>query len=145
MQVDFYQLTRDPAAKLVPVLAQKVMEAGKRLLVVHADEGERKALSTALWEAKPDSFLAHDIAGEGDDAVQPILISGLAVAGNDASYLLIADGKWRPEPFGIERIFYLFLPEHTDDARTAWRALGEKDEINRKYWRQDGGRWVEGP
>jgi len=145
MQVDFYQLTRDPAATLVPIIAQKVMDAGKRLLVVHADEGERKAISKALWEAKPDSFLAHDIAGEGDDAVQPILIAGLAVAGNEASYVLIADGRWRPEMPGTERIFYLFPPEHTDDARTAWRDLGNKEEVTRKYWRQDGGRWVEGP
>ncbi|MEE9434204.1 MAG: DNA polymerase III subunit chi [Sphingorhabdus sp.] len=145
MQVDFYQLTRDPAEKLVPVLAQKTLDAGKRLLIVSDAGSQREALSKALWEWKPESFLAHANTGESDDSVQPILISGLASATNDASYLLIADGKWRGEVSGMERIFYLFQPEHTDDARSAWRALGESEGVSPKYWRQDGGRWVEGP
>ncbi len=145
MQVDFYQLTRDPAEKLVPVLAQKTMDAGKRLLVVAASEGQRTALSDALWSWKPESFLAHEQAGQGDDRKQPILLSALANADNSATYMLIADGTWRSPPEGVERVFYLFLPEHTDAARAAWRVLGEAEGTDRHYWRQDGGKWVKGP
>lgn len=145
MQVDFYQLTRDRPEKLVPVLAQKVMDAGKRLLIVSAAAAEREQLSAALWNAGGDSFLAHGQAGDGGEAKQPILLSDMAEAGNNATFMLIGDGAWRGAVAGMERIFYLFLPEHTDAARQAWRDLGEADGVTCKYWRQDGGRWVEGP
>jgi len=36
-----------------------------------------------------------------------------------------------------------FPPEQTDNARSAWRTLG--DGVERRYWKQDGGKWVQGP
>ncbi len=74
MQVDFYQLTRDPAEKVLPPIAQRVLDGGGRLLVV-GDDTQLDAISAALWAFKPDSFLAHAKAGEGDDLLQPILLS----------------------------------------------------------------------
>lgn len=146
MQVDFYQLTRDPAAKVLTALAQKVMGDGARLLVVSADEAQLSTISAALWDAKPESFLAHAIAGGGEgDALQPILLSFEPEASNGARFIALADGDWRDEALTFDRAFYLFSPEHTDNARNTWRALGEKEDVTRNYWRQDGGRWVKGP
>ena len=146
MQVDFYQLTRDPAEKVVPPLAQRVLEQGARLLVVSDDTRQLDAISAALWGWKPDSFLAHAKAGEGDDGLQPILLSSAGDApGNDARLTLIADGEWRDAALGYDRAFYLFPPEKTDNARTAWRALAGKDGVECRYWKQDGGKWVQGP
>ncbi|MGH8337455.1 MAG: DNA polymerase III subunit chi, partial [Gammaproteobacteria bacterium] len=79
MQVDFYQLTRDPAEKVLPAIAQRTMDDGGRLLVVSSDAAQLDAISNALWNAKPESFLAHAKTGEGDDGIQPILLSGQAV------------------------------------------------------------------
>lgn len=145
MQLDFYQLTRDPAEKVIPVLAQRVLDGGGRLLVVSGEGDQLDRLSTALWSAKPDSFLAHAKAGEGEDALQPILLSGAVDATNGARFVALADGEWRDEALGFERIFYLFPPSHTDNARTAWRALANRDDVERRYWKQDGGKWVQGP
>lgn len=145
MQVDFYQLTRDPAEKVIPVLAQRVLDGGGRLLVVSGEGDQLDRLSTALWSAKPDSFLAHAKAGEGEDALQPILLSGAMDATNGARFVALADGEWRDEALGFERIFYLFPLSHTDNARTAWRALANRDDVERRYWKQDGGKWVQGP
>ncbi len=146
MQVDFYQLTRDPADKVLTALAQKILGDGGRLLVVSADETQLAAISTALWNAKPESFLANAIAegGEGD-AVQPVLLSFEPEASNGARFIALADGEWRDEALEFERAFYLFPPDCTDNARNAWRSLGEREDVVRKYWKQDGGRWVEGP
>ena len=36
MQVDFYQLTRDPAEKVLPFIAQRVLDDKGRLLIVSA-------------------------------------------------------------------------------------------------------------
>lgn len=146
MQADFYQLTRDPAEKILPALAQKILSDGGRLLVVSSDEAQLTVISSALWTAKPSSFLAHAIADGGPgDAAQPILLSFEPDAANGARYIALADGEWRDEALGFDRAFYLFPPDCTENARAAWRALGDQDGVVRKYWRQEGGRWVEGP
>lgn len=144
MQVDFYQLTRDPAEKVLPTLAQRVLDSGGRLLVV-SNSAQLDAISAALWTWKANSFLAHAKAGGGDDSIQPILLSSEPVAANDAKFIALADGLWRDEALTFDRIFNLFPPSQTDDARTAWRSLGEREDVERRYWKQDGGKWVQGP
>ncbi len=145
MQVDFYQLTRDPAEKVVLAIAQRVLDEGGRLLVVSDDDAQLDSISTALWNAKPDSFLAHAKAGTDDDSIQPILLSSGATSANSASFIVLADGEWRDAALEFERAFYLFAPSHTENARAAWRALGDIEGIERRYWKQDGGKWVQGP
>jgi len=143
MQVDFYQLTRDPAEKVLPAIAQRILDNKGRLLIISDDAGQLDAISAALWTARPDSFLAHAKSGEGDDALQPILLSQHTDAPNGAKFVALADGNWRSVTEDFERIFYLFPPEQTDNARSAWRTLG--DGVERRYWKQDGGKWVQGP
>jgi DNA polymerase-3 subunit chi len=143
MQVDFYQLTRDPAEKVLPAIAQRILDNKGRLLIISDDAGQLDAISGALWTARPDSFLAHAKSGEGDDALQPILLSHDTDAPNSAKFVALADGNWRTVSEDFERIFYLFPPEQTDNARSAWRTLG--DGVERRYWKQDGGKWVQGP
>jgi DNA polymerase-3 subunit chi len=143
MQVDFYQLTRDPAEKVLPAIAQRILDNGGRLLIISDDAGQLDAISAALWTARADSFLAHAKSVEGDDALQPILLSQDTDAPNGAKFVALADGNWRSVTEDFERIFYLFPPEQTDNARSAWRTLG--DGVERRYWKQDGGKWVQGP
>lgn len=145
MQVDFYQLTRDPAEQVIPAIAQRIMGDGGRLLVVSADPAQIGKLSAALWNAKPESFLAHEKAGESDDGVQPVLLSTEAVPANGARMIALADGEWRDAALDFDRAFYLFPPDKTDTARTAWIALAKKPEVERRYWKQDGGKWRQGP
>lgn len=145
MQVDFYQLTRDPAEAVIPAIAQRVLDGGDRLLIVGADQAELDKISAALWNAKPETFLAHGKAGEGDESLQPILLSEAVLPGNGAKMIALADGRWRDEALAFGRVFYLFPPGKTEDARAAWRALSGKAGIEPRYWKQDGGRWRHGP
>ena len=119
MQVDFYQLTRDPAEKVLPAIAQRILDNKGRLLIISDDAGQLDAISGALWTARTDSFLAHAKSGEGDDALQPILLSQDTDAPNGAKFVALADGNWRAVTQDFERIFYLFPPEQTDNARSA--------------------------
>jgi DNA polymerase-3 subunit chi len=145
MQVDFYQLTRDPAEKLLPAIAQRVLDDGGRLLIVSGEAAQLDAVSGTLWGWKADSFLAHAKAGDAEDSIQPILLSSETEAANGAKFIALADGEWRDEAVTFDRAFYLFPPSHTDNARAAWRALGEREGVERRYWKQDGGKWVQGP
>ncbi|MEQ8742891.1 DNA polymerase III subunit chi [Parasphingorhabdus sp.] len=145
MRVDFYHLTRDPAEKLVPMLASKSLDVGKRLLLLAQGEASCAALSDALWCAEPVSFLAHDFGGCERQTEQPILISDQCEPANGATYVILSDGQWRDEALAFERAFFLFTAEQIDHARTIWRQLSANELVTPRYWKQDGGRWVEGP
>ena len=115
------------------------------MLVVSDDDAQLGKLSAALWSAKPESFIAHEKAGEEDDSLQPVLLSGEPVAANGARMIALADGEWRDQALGFDRAFYLFPPDKTDNARSAWRALADEPGVERRYWKQDGGKWRQGP
>lgn len=127
------------------MLAEKCLAARERLLLVTEEEAARESLSKALWTASSTSFLAHGQSGTEEERHQLILISNNCDAGNDANFVMLADGIWREEALKFDRAFYLFSGNEIDAARSAWRALSEDDSVEPRYWKQDGGRWVEGP
>ncbi|QLC24121.1 DNA polymerase III subunit chi [Parasphingopyxis algicola] len=145
MQVDFYQLAGTPVETVVPQLAAKVLESGERLLIVAGEERLRTLLDEALWTHDPTSFLPHGSDADERAAHQPILLSDKPEAANEARFVMLADGAWRDEALGFERVFYLFDADRLDDARTAWRSLAEKDGVEPRYWKQEAGRWRQGP
>lgn len=145
MQVDFYQLSRDPAPKIAVLLARKLFDAGERLLIVADDDALLTSVSEALWQADGPSFLAHARAGAADDAAQPILLSSESTPANAARHLMIADGRWRADLAAcgtIDRLFYLFSPADLYAAREAWRSLKDASDLSRNFWRQEGGKWA---
>jgi DNA polymerase-3 subunit chi len=144
MRVDFYQLSRDSAETALPLIARASLSAGERLLIVSADDGQRGRISEALWTRLPDSFLAHGQAGGAHDARQPILIAGKVEPANGARFLALADGLWR-EAEGFARVFLMFDDVTPAGARACWRLLGERESVERRFWKQQGGKWVEGP
>lgn len=142
MRVDFYQLSRDPVERVVPMLAAKILETGARALVV-AEPDRLKPLSDALWQA--DGFLANGLADEPHGERQPIVLSDRCDAPNDASFVVIADGKWREEASGFARALLLFDEEATADARQLWKAFQARDDVEQRIFKQQrSGGWREG-
>jgi len=145
MKVDFWLLSRDPAERVVAMIAERLGAEDKRALVVSDDAAQREGISKALWEARPTAFLANGEAGGAHDARQPILIAADCEAANGASACILADGKWRAETLAggaFERVFLLFGEEGRDAARTAWREVSAKDGLERSFYEQREGRWV---
>lgn len=144
MRVDFYLLeSGGPELALAP-LAAKVLETGGRLLVVAAEAGQREALSRALWSYRPESFLANGLAGGEADARQPILIADGLTPANGARYLALADGVWRePGEGDFERILLVFGEAGRMAARETWRLLKGRAGWDCRFWRREGGRWIQ--
>jgi len=140
MQVDFYQLGRDPLAGVLARIATRVLAGGGRLLVVTGDEAQAAALDEALWETSPDAFLPH--GREGAD--QPVLIASGSDPINAARHVALVDGVWRDEAIAFDRAFHFFDDRSIDAARNAWRGLRGRDGVEPRYWRQDeDGRWAQ--
>jgi DNA polymerase-3 subunit chi len=143
MQVDFYHLTRDPAERVLPALASRTLALGERMLIVSADPGHRAVLSEALWTHTPESFLAHGELDGPNPQVQPLLLADRVEAANGAKFIALADGLWRDEALAFARAFLLFNDATIAEARKAWVTLGTQEGLDRHYWKQDGGKWVE--
>ena len=143
MRVDFYQLGSVAPESVIAAIAGRLSGEGHRLLIVAEDEGVLARLDRQLWDQGAASFLAHAVAGNADDARQPILLSTQVDAPNLARNLLIADGQWRDAALGFDRAFYLFDGDTLEAARLAWKLLAGREGVERHYWANETGKWVE--
>lgn len=141
MKVDFWQLSRDSAEKVVTLIARRVLDGHGRLLVVAPDADQRRAIGRALWEAGPETFLGNGEAQASGAEHQPILLACECVAANGARHVVLADGVYR-ETEGFERVFLLFDEAATPAARAAWRSLDDRDGLERAFYRQEGEKWI---
>ncbi len=142
MQVDFYQLGGSPPEQVIASIAEKLLAQDSRLLIVAEEEGLLARLDRMLWDQGKTSFLPHGLAGGADDARQPILLSTSPDAPNRARNMLIADGQWRDAALAYDRAFYLFDGATLEGARLAWKLLAGREGVERRYWAQEGGKWV---
>lgn len=142
MLVDFYQLGGLASDKVIAAIAGKVLGDGGRMLVVADDEVALARLDRLLWSEDGASFLPHGIAGGVDDARQPILLSTSEDSPNQARNILIADGLWRDSALTYDRAFFLFTEPQVADARLAWKLLSGREGVERRYWANEGGKWV---
>jgi DNA polymerase-3 subunit chi len=143
MRVDFYQLGETAPESVIAAIAARLIGEEQRLLIVAGDEALLARLDRQLWDQGDAGFLAHGIAGGSDDARQPILLSASDDAPNLARNILIADGEWRDAALGFERAFFLFDADTLEAARLAWKLLAGRDGIERHYWANEAGKWVE--
>jgi DNA polymerase-3 subunit chi len=143
MRVDFYQRGETAPESVIAAIAGRLIGEEQRLLIVAGDEALLARLDRQLWDQGDAGFLAHGIAGGSDDARQPILLSASDDAPNLARNILIADGEWRDSALGFERAFFLFDADTLEAARLAWKLLAGRDGIERHYWANEAGKWVE--
>ncbi len=142
----FYHLTRSPAARLVPLLLGKSLQAGWRVELRGSDRASMARLDDELWLA--ERFLPHGMAGGPHDAAQPVL---LTVAGEGhggavvAECLIALDGAAvAPEEcVAAQRVCIVFDgndPPALERARDQWRTLTGAG-VGAEYWSEAGGRW----
>ena len=145
-RIDFYQLgAGDRAEAALPLIARNTLNTGERLLIVSADADQLSRIGNALWAHGPGSFLANGFAGEGNEARQPILLSGEIAAANGARFMAIADGLWRNAEKAFDRTFFVFDDATLQAARDCWRMLGTRAGVERRFWKREDGKWREGP
>jgi DNA polymerase III subunit chi len=142
VRIDFYHLSALPLEKVLPSICERLLSAGERLLIVTE---QAEALDAQLWTYAPDSFLPHGLVDAPRAAEQPVLISRETEPVNEARNIALADGVWREAAFVFDRTFYFFDAASLDAARSAWRGLNNRPGLDRRYWKQVDGRWVQGP
>jgi len=144
VQVDFYRLGSSPIERVLPRICERLVAAKDRLLIV-ARSDLLASLDDLLWTYARDAFLPHGLAGTPGAEDQAILLSDLVEPLNGATHVALADGEWREAALEFRRCFYFFDAGQDGGATAQWQALQGRDDIEARYWRQDGGKWVKGP
>ncbi len=146
-EVLFYHLDRQPLEQVLPVLLQKSLQRGWRVLVRSGEPERLRALSDAVWRWHEEAFIPHGLPEEGHARHQPVWMTHEGGNPNGAAILFCVAGA-EPDDEEISafaRVIVMFSqhePALLEQARALWRRLGAREDISRTYWRQDArGRW----
>ena len=143
-EILFYHLESQPLERVIPVLLEKSLERGWNVVVETSSQERAEELDNALWTYRDDSFLPHSLAGGDADDLQRILITTRPHNPNQAQVRFFVDRAVPQSGEGYTRLVYMFSghdPDAVTEARTAWKALRDGNEVT--YWQQDGnGKWA---
>jgi DNA polymerase-3 subunit chi len=142
--VFFYHMTRSPLDATLPVLLEKSLAAGWRVLVRGTSHAELERLDELLWLKPEEGFLPHGLAGGDHDADQPILLGTDAPLAGRTALICVEGATLDPaEVAGLERASVLFDggdAAAVEAARGLWRQVTGAG-VPAQYWSQDAGRW----
>ena len=144
-EIMFYHLQRQPLDRVLPILIEKSIERGWRVVVQAGSEERVEALDGHLWTFRDDSFLPHGTWREAEACEQPVLLTINDANPNGANVRFLIDGTQVPKDAdAYERIVLIFDGEDQDavaSARARWsEAKANGFEVT--YWQSDEqGRW----
>jgi len=146
-EIGFYHLQRSPLERALPKLLEKVLEAGKRAVVVAGSEERVEQLNGVLWTYRPDGFIPHGSAKDANPEAQPVWLATAPENPNGAGILVLTDGA-TPDGIdsfgGFERCLEMF--DGNDDtavaaARERWIAYKAAGHDVVYYQQTESGGW----
>lgn len=136
-RADFYLIDkprfRENPLLLVCELAKKAFDQQIPTLIHTRDREQAEALDELLWEFDPDAFIAHQIAGDEEDDVTPILIVPPDVDTPLRALIInLRDSAVPGDPESVKEV----IPAETADregSRTRWIAYKSRGFELRKF------------
>jgi len=153
-EVRFYHLQRARLEEVLPVILERCHQRAERVLVLAGSAERVEALAALLWTYRPDSFLPHGTARDGEAARQPIFLApseGATSQGegdnpNSAPVLILSDGARHPRIGDFKLVCELF-DGHDEAAvaaaRSQWKACKEAGHAVVYFQQAETGKWQE--
>ena len=145
-EVLFYHLQDMTLENVLPLLLEKSLERGWRVVVQATSEKRADALDAHLWTYRDDLFLPHATWRAGETAQdQPIVLAVAEGNPNRAGVRFLVDNAVLPaDSDAYERLVLIFNGDDADAlaaAREAWSDCKTRGfEVT--YWQADErGRW----
>ncbi|MCC6777844.1 MAG: DNA polymerase III subunit chi [Hyphomicrobiales bacterium] len=140
-----YHLQRQPIEHVLPMLIERSLSRGWRVVVEAPSEERIEALDAHLWTFDDQSFIPHGTWREAEPAEQPVLLTIDGANRNRATVRFLIDGAPVPaDADSYQRIVLLFDGEDPDAvaaARSCW-SEGKAKGLEVTYWQADeDGRW----
>ena len=123
-RADFYLIDkprfRDDPLLLVCELAKRAFDAGQPTLIFTRSFDEAERLDEKLWEFDEAAFVPHQIAGDDDDAITPVLIVPPETATPDRALVINLREECAPGLF--ERVLEVVPADESERAgsRKRW-------------------------
>ena len=143
-EIDLHELGRAPLERVLPKLLERILERGKRAVIMAGSEERVEYLDGYLWTYTQRSFLPHGSASDGFASEQPIALTCTDENPNAAAVLLLLDGQTSSNINTFERCLEIFdggdtaLVEAARARTESHRAAGHTVT----YWRQrESGGW----
>ena len=149
-EVRFYHLQRARLEEVLPVILERCHQRAERVLVLAGSTERVEALAALLWTYRPESFLPHGTARDGEPARQPIFLApaGMAEAENpnNAPVLILSDGARHPRVGDFRLVCELF--DGHDEAAVAaarehWRTCKAAGHSVVYFQQAETGKWQE--
>ncbi len=125
-RADFYLIAkprfREDPLRLVAELARRAFASGQPSLILARSAAQAETLDELLWSLDDDAFLPHQIAGDDDDAITPILIVPPGLTTPDRPLVINLRETCAPGLF--ERVLEVVPAEEAERAgsRERWRS-----------------------
>lgn len=136
-RADFYLIDkprfREQPLLLVCELVRKAYAAEQPVLILARSQEQAEALDQLLWEFDDDAFIAHQIAGDDDDAICAVLIATPDHMADDRG--LVVNLRDECAPGNWDRVLEVVAAETSerDGSRTRWREYQERGIELKKY------------
>jgi DNA polymerase-3 subunit chi len=142
-EIAFYHLLSTPLERALPMLLDRALSRGHRIVVRAASSERVERLNSALWTYEEASFLPHGSVRDGNAAAQPIWLTDRTENPNGASMLVVVDGVEAEDQGSFARCADLFDgndPGAVEAARDRWRRAREAGHTL-TYWQQTAAGW----
>ncbi|MBS0591131.1 MAG: DNA polymerase III subunit chi [Proteobacteria bacterium] len=124
-RADFYLIDkprfRDDPLLLVCALAKRAFESGQPALILARSVEQADALDEKLWAFEDDAHIPHQLAGDDDDAITPVLIVAPGVRTADRALVINLREECAPGLF--ERVLEVVPADEAQRAgsRARWK------------------------
>lgn len=136
-EIRFYHLQNQSLEQALPALVSKAYENGHRIVIKSASDRIEK-INEHLWTYKPESFLPHGSAKDGNAEKQPIWITDKDENPNDADLLILTNNQSCEGLENYKLVCEMFdgrIDEDVQAARARWKAHKDSGH-NLTYWQQ---------
>ena len=129
VEIAFYHLTRRSPEQALPVLLERSLARGWRVVVQAMSEQGLKRLDELLWSYRPESFLPHGKKSDGEPQSQPIYLTLDGDNPNAADARFFLEGARIAPVLALsaaaprERAVLIFDDGERDAARAQWKEL----------------------
>lgn len=143
VEINFYHLTRSALEQVLPELLEKTLARGWRAVVMAGSPERTEALTQLLWTYRPDSFLPHGSAKDGNAEHHPVWLTPDDERPNQADVLFLLDGMESTKLAEYQRVCELFSDEDEAAvmaARARWK-MHQESGHTLSYWQQGERGW----
>ncbi len=145
-RINFYHLLTAPLEQALPVLLEKSLSAGHRVVLMAGSRERVSHLDAHLWTYDPASFLPHSAVRDTLAAAQPIFLTAADENPNQADLLVLTDGVTSAHLSRYTRCLNVFDGQDeaaVAQARRHWKDWNGQGHELIYYQQTERGGWTE--